>query len=464
MGLRNTLDLNRLAYAAAPQILPRGIKVLGEAQYRVEPFSINLLKHGRSTVYLPVLDSIKLEDRVRIFDLIRRVRAFEWQSLSSPISLDLSDIIEQRKGIMRELGDLNDLLLPFAAYSSVGLAYLFPLLMDDRISEFFIDKESSLAYLDHRDFGRCNSALYIGKKGIMHLLTFARMALGKTMDFQSPSLRSSIKTKDFNIRISADAPPLSLEGTSMCVRKFFSTPIKMHELVSNSTLTPEAAAYLVRMLHSRKNFSIYGESGSGKTTLAVALDLLTPSTWRKISVESDVAENITQSRFGKHQIRLLASSGTKPEQERRTTVLNSLLHKSPDYVFFGEILSKEDSASLFQILAAGLKCIHTIHAESAESLFRRLLCQHGVPAESLRDLDVLVEMRKRYGGDKICRRVFRISEVEKEPRNPVPRIFDVFRWDEGSGALQHNPNDDRTFLHLGEDPHPLPIAGADTHS
>jgi type IV secretory pathway ATPase VirB11/archaellum biosynthesis ATPase len=445
--LRSIADLKRFAYAVSPQVLPNGLPELGITQYRIDPFSINLLSEGESPIYISLLDGLGIGERIRIFDLIREVRALEWKSLSGHISLDLAEIIDQRRVLARNLGTIEDSLVPYALYSSVGLSNLFPLLLDDRVSEFFVDREWSLAYLDHRDFGRCNTALYIGSEGMRHLLTFSRMMTGKAMDYLSPSLRSSIKTPDFYVRISADAPPLSLEGTSMAVRKFFSKPMSLKELIVNFTLSSEAAAYLNEKLNERKSFTIYGESGSGKTTLAVALDLLTPSKWRKISVESDVAENVTQSHLGKHQIRLLAGSASKAEQDRRIQILNSLLHKSPDYVFLGEVLSKEDSESLFQILASGLKCIHTIHAESAESLFGRWIFQHTIPPQSLKDLDVMVEMRKLCIEGKIFRRVYRICEVVKNTNTEIPRINDIFHWDNTIETLKMV---DETILPLHE--------------
>ena len=435
LGIWSSYDVRKLMYIITPQILPPHILDIGESQYRIEPFSINIINETYPT-YIPILDKLSVKERSDVFDFAKRIKALEWKTLKSPISLLLFEIVEQRKNLARELG-APERLIPITVYHSVGLANLFPILLDDGVSEIFIDKEFSYAYLDHRDYGRCSTAVYVKKMDLMHLLTFARMASGKVIDYMSPSLRSSIKTDEFYVRVSADAPPLAMGGTSVAVRKFFSNPISLNELISNETLTEEAAVFLEKKIQDRKNISIYGESGSGKTTLAVALDLLTPSMWRKISVESDVAENVTQMDFGKHQIRLLASTASKSDQEKRTFILNSLLHKSPDYVFFGEVLSREDSESLFQIFSAGLKCIHTIHAESGESLLRRWVFQHKIPPPSLRDLDTLVELRKVGKEGCITRKVYRISELAKDSlRDGIPRLINIFYWDPALGELK----------------------------
>jgi len=444
-------DISRLMNAMRPQILPKKFPDLGPVSYHIEPFSIHLLHENGSTMYIPVLDRLSVDERALIYDLIKKIRSYEWQNLRKPVSIDLSDIMEERKALARRLGSIEDRLLPFVAYASVGLSNLYPLLIDDDVSEFFVDRESSFAYLDHRDYGRCNSSLFVSRSSMYHLLTFARMASGKVMDYFAPSLRASLKTKEFYVRISADMPPLSMEGTSMAVRKFFAKPMDLKALVSNETMSMDAAAYCMAQIDRRKSFTIYGESGSGKTTLAVALDLLTPRSWRKISVESDVAENVSQHSYGKHQIRLLASSTSRADQEKRVSVLNSLLHKSPDYVFFGEVLSKEDSESLFQILAAGLKCIHTIHAESGESLLRRWTYQHKIPVQSLNDLDVLLQMRRFSNEGRIFRRVYRISEVVKDQEKPgMPCILDVFLWDDDKKALKPVGDTAESLSHEGQ--------------
>jgi len=439
---RNT---GRMLHALSPQVLPPILPLsssssssgLGDPLYPVDPYVIHLARIGRTghVFYVPV-QSLSLDQRLSVFDAVARLRQYERKDLKAPVSLDLRDVIEERRSLIRRLGGVEGRLMPYVLYYSVGLQGVYPALADELVSELFADREGSFAYLDHREFGRCRSSILMTRRQVEHLLTFARIASGKAIDYASPSLRASIRTNEFHIRVSADAPPLSVEGTALAVRKFFSKPIDLAALIGNGTITPDAAAYCVASIRRRRSVTIYGESGSGKTTLAIALDLRVPRTWRKISVESDVTENVSQLDRGRNQVRLLASSSSKTDQEKRTRVLNSLLHKSPDYVFFGEVLSREDSMALFQILGAGLKCMHTIHSESGEALLRRWVFQHRIPAPSLRDLDLLVHVEKARGGT-LARRVTRISEVEKDKWSDlIPLLRDVFVWDRGEGVLR----------------------------
>ncbi len=431
---------DELSFALRPQVVPSGLVSLGSPEYSLPPYSIYILRRSGRLVYMPVLCTLSVEERIESFRLIRKVRKHEEKCLKPPFSIELGEVIEERRAILRDFSKLSAPAENFALYSSVGLVDLLPLLIDDNVGEFYADSPRTFAYIDHRELGRCESSVWVGSRVIERLLVFSAASSGRASDYLNPSIKASIKTNEFHARVSIDAPPLSFEGTSIDVRKFFRNPTDFGMLIRNRTIPPEAVSYLLMKLRAGSSFSIYGESGSGKTTLAIALDLETPPHWRKYSVESDVAENITQRHLGKHQVRLLAATGFAGSAERRREVLDSLLHKSPDYVFFGEVLSESDSRALFQILASGIRCIHTVHAPSGEGLLRRFAYQHRIPLLSLSDLGVLVQMRRFDIGGNFTRRVVRISEVVRdELPADIPPLRDIFVWDAASGQLEPTP-------------------------
>jgi len=440
-GLRSLMiPRGELRFAIRPQVVPSGLISFGPPAYSIPPYSVYMLRRSGRLVYVPVLCSLSVEERIESFRLMRKVRVHEEMRLKPPFSIELGKVIEERRAILREFSRMSVPAENFALYSSVGLENLLPLLIDDNVGEFYADSPMTFAYIDHREFGRCESAVWVTPEVIDRLLAFSAASSGRASDYMNPSIKASIKTSEFHARVSIDAPPLSFEGASVDVRKFFRNPTDFKMLVKNKTIPPEAVSYLLMKLRAGSSFSIYGESGSGKTTLAIALDLETPQHWRKYSVESDIAENITQRHLGKHQVRLLAATGSGEAAERRRSVLDSLLHKSPDYVFFGEVLSESDSRALFQILASGIRCIHTVHAPSGEGLLRRFAYQHHIPLISLSDLGVLVQMRRFDIEGNFARRVVRISEVvHDEPPVEIPPLRDLFLWDAASGQLEPTP-------------------------
>lgn len=440
-GIRSlTLSGHELSFAFRPQLIPFGLVSLGAPEYLVPPYSVYILMRSGRIVYFPVMCSLSVRDRINVFRLIRKVRRHEQRNLKPPFSIELGKVIEERRSILQGFSKLSEPAEIFALYASVGLADILTLLIDDNVGEFYIDSPRSFAYIDHRELGRCESSIWVGRGVVERLLAFSACSNRRASDYLHPSIKASIKTDEFHARVSIDTPPLSFEGASIDIRKFFRNPTDISTLIRNKTVTPEAVSYLLMRLRAGSSFSIYGESGSGKTTLAIALDLETPQHWRKYSVESDIAENITQRHLGKHQVRLLAATGSAEASKRRKEVLDSLLHKSPDYVFFGEVLSESDSHALFQILASGIRCIHTVHAPSGEGLLRRFAYQHHIPLVSLSDLGVLVQMRRFDTGGNFTRRVVRISELVRDDLLvEMPLLRDLFLWNPGSSQLEPTP-------------------------
>jgi len=140
--------------------------------------------------------------------------------------------------------------------------------------------------------------------------------------------------------------------------------------------------------------------------------LITPPEWRKITIE-DVIESVPQHIYDKHQVRLqvIPFEGENTLRSKSKEIVK-LLHRSPDYVFLGEIQTQEHSQAVFHALTAGLHLIQTCHASSPENLIVRWVEHHGIAPINLLTLDLIVFMRAYYR-QKLVRRVRRVSEVTK---------------------------------------------------
>jgi hypothetical protein len=171
------------------------------------------------------------------------------------------------------------------------------------------------------------------------------------------------------------------------------------------------AAFLYFNVLRKRNITITGETDTGKTTLINALDLLTPKEFRKIYVEN-VTESLKQLDFGKHQLKYQVDSIEEnlTHQYSKSNIIKTLLHRTPDIIYLGEILTKEESEAMFHCLAAGLKGFQTIHGNSLNSLINRFLHHFKIAEPCLFDLDLLIFMKK----DKNKRRVHSIAEINKE--------------------------------------------------
>ena len=140
--------------------------------------------------------------------------------------------------------------------------------------------------------------------------------------------------------------------------------------------------------------TLVGPPNAGKTTLANALDLYTPKHWRKIAIE-DAIESINQSSMGYKQLSIQVDSFESNKAiHTKTTEILKLLHRSPDWIYLGEIQSREHTQAMFEALNAGLKGIQTAHADSVEKILRRWENLHKISRTDFLSLNILVVMRR----------------------------------------------------------------------
>ena len=70
-------------------------------------------------------------------------------------------------------------------------------------------------------------------------------------------------------RVNVIIPPLSLDGSSVSIRRFGISPLKMENLIENKSLTEEMARTFGGMIKARLNILVSGGTGAGKTTFRI---------------------------------------------------------------------------------------------------------------------------------------------------------------------------------------------------
>jgi len=282
-----------------------------------------------------------------------------------------------------------------AALNRLKLEKIFPLLIDDQIEEIFLDSPKETIYINHQKFGRCRTDIRLDTKDIDRLKTFLRLYSGKRLDYANPSVKVVIKNKYFYCRFAIDVGPVQLYDFALDIRKLNKNIFTIQDLLKNSTLNATISAFLYFLIIRRVNITVTGETDTGKTTLINALDLLTPKEFRKIYVEN-IIESLNQSHYQKHQLKYQVDSleEQSAHQTSKQNQIKNLLHRTPDIIYLGEILTKEEAEALFHCLAAGLKGFQTIHSNDIDSFLNRIIHHFKIHISGLRDLGLLILMKK----------------------------------------------------------------------
>ena len=388
----------------------------GISEYKVKGYKVKIANDGDYLVYSaePEYD---FNQNPLVFTELSAIVFKNKERLGKKI-LKFDELISVLKSIfMWKVLEINnlptepDLFAELFIHRLIKLDRIIPLFLDDGVNEIYMDQMNAPIYVDHRMFGRCNTGIILEEEEVRSLLTRLKLEHPITVTTKKPSLKVEFKTNDFHMRISMDFPPLSPNGPTFNIRKFHKNPLRMADLIKLKTLPSFIAAYLVEVVINRKNITVIGEPNSGKTTLANAIDLYTPKHWRKIAIE-DAIESINQTELGYKQLSIQVDSfESNRSLYTKTSEILKLLHRSPDWIYLGEIQSSEHTKAMFEALNAGLKGIQTAHSDSVEKILRRWENLHKISITDFLSLETIIIMKREILKTNFIRTIAEIYEV-----------------------------------------------------
>ena len=330
----------------------------------------------------------------------------------------------------------------YTSLKKLNLKKIFPLLIDDFIEEIFLDSPNDFIYINHQKYGRCRTFIKFSSEEIERIKTFLRLYSGLRLDFLNPSIKHVIKNKYFYCRFAIDIGPVNFNDFSLDIRKLNKNILTIQDLLKNNTLNPLMASFLYFCILRRINITVTGETDTGKTTLINALDLLTPKEFRKIYIEN-IIESLNQFEFDKHQLKYKVDSleDSIKKKHSKSNQIKTLLHRSPDLIYLGEILTKEEAEAMFHCLAAGLRGFQTIHSNDINSLINRFLYHFKIDISCLNDLNLILLMKKEFNK----RRIVSINEIDLNNLNTKKVYRTIFsynpenhRWDNLASLYRTN--------------------------
>jgi flagellar protein FlaI len=251
----------------------------------------------------------------------------------------------------------------------IGFNEIDPLLKDYFVEDIECNGADSSLYVVHRVFRNLKTNLIF--KNMDRLQSFVEKLAqrsGKHISYASPILDGTLKDGS---RVNATyTKDITSRGPTFTIRKFTKTPWTPPQLLSFRTLSPEMLAYLWILVQYKMNILITGGTSSGKTTLLNAVAFFIPPEARVVSIEDTRELNLPRENWLPSVVRGAIGIGGVGEIDL-FTLLKSSFRQNPDYVIVGEVRGKE-AYVLFQGMASGHSSISTMHADSVDTVIKRL--------------------------------------------------------------------------------------------
>ena len=232
---------------------------------------------------------------------------------------------------------------------------------------------------------------------------------------------------------------MSPGGVAIALRRHSTEPWTLPRLVRAKALTPLAAGLLSLLVDGRSTVLIAGSRGAGKSSLLSALMLEFPRNQRILTIEDTLELPGPQMQRLGYKVQSLFVRSTLGGTEEMTAddALRVSLRLGESAIVLGEVRGRE-AKTLYEAMrsgSAGSSVLGTIHGNSPQSVYERIVYDLGIPAKSFLATDVVVVcgLVRPGGGQRQVRRVTSISEVIKSGGDAAFR--ELLRYDETADAL-----------------------------
>jgi pilus assembly protein CpaF len=331
---------------------------------------------------------------------------------------------------------------------TVGAGPLEPLLRLEGVTDVLVNGADEV-HLDRGSGLERTSVTFPDDAAVRRLAQRLAAQAGRRLDDASPWVDARLPD---GTRLHAVLSPLARPGTLISLRVPARRSFTLEELVAAGTLTPDAGAWLVRIVAARVAFVVSGGTGSGKTTLLAALLSIVPPAERLV-----VVEDATELRPDHPHVVGLEARPANVEGAGLVTMrdlVRQALRMRPDRLVVGEVRGAE----VVDLLAA-LNTGHeggcgTVHANSPADVparFEALGVAAGLPQAAVHSqlaagLSLVVHLDRDERGLRRLRQVGMLVAGDDALVRCVPAVsFDVDgtsrgpAWDRLAALLARAP-------------------------
>lgn len=344
---------------------------------------------------------------------------------------EVTDIVKEIMALRRISLPMveQDILLRQICEDLLGFGPLDPLLARDDIADIMVNGTDYI-FIEVNGKMEQTGIRFRSREQLLNVCQKIASQVGRRVDESSPICDARLLDGS---RVNVIAPPLSIDGTTLTIRKFKKDKLTLDKLVDFGSITREGAELLRIIGRVRCNVLISGGTGSGKTTLLNCLTNFVDDDERIVTCEDSAELQLQQP----HVVRL----ETRPpnieghgEISMRQLVKNCLRMR-PERIIVGEVRGPE-AFDLLQAMNTGHDgSMGTLHANSPREAIARMeamITMGGftLPATTIRQMivssiDVIVQAARLRDGSRRITHITEVIGMEGE----VPILQDLFVYD-----------------------------------
>ncbi|MEO9339624.1 CpaF family protein [Mesorhizobium sp. SB112] len=373
----------------APEPRRGGARERSEAYYDTKSQVFSALIDTIDLTQLAKLDADSAREEIR--DIVNDIIAIK----------NFAMTIAEQEELLEDI--CNDVL---------GYGPLEPLLARDDIADIMVNGAKQV-FIEVNGKVEQTGIRFRDNQQLLNICQRIVSQVGRRVDESSPICDARLPDGS---RVNVIAPPLSIDGATLTIRKFRKDKLTLDQLVRFGAISPEGAEILKIIGRVRCNIVISGGTGSGKTTLLNCLTNYIDRDERIITCEDSAELQLQQP----HVVRL----ETRPpnlEGEGEVTMrdlVKNCLRMRPERIIVGEVRGPE-VFDLLQAMNTGHDgSMGTIHSNSPRECLNRIesmiaMGGFSLPQKTVREtivgsVDIIIQAARLRDGS---RRITHVTEV-----------------------------------------------------
>lgn len=258
--------------------------------------------------------------------------------------------------------------VPMTANGLRYMDYLRPYMLEDSVTDILINGPDRV-FVER--YGKLEHVpvIFPSDTALLELAAAIAAQVGRVMDLKRPVVDARLPDGS---RVNIIAPPLSVDGTTISIRKFSKRPITLDVMVEQGNISHSLAEFLKLCGKCRLNIIVSGGTGSGKTTLLNAISEHINPHERIVTIEDAAELRLQQPHVVRLETRPFAVGMSRDDEVTMRDLVRNALRMRPDRILVGEVRGPE-AFDMMQAMNTGHEgSLTTVHANHPRDAVARL--------------------------------------------------------------------------------------------